>query len=174
MKWIEEHRRLVGPGARLRVTLKAEGRAVPALDALQRAVEQGAVRDLQAIGQLPVGHGKAVVLAGDHYPPAAQVLHRVVGAVVAELHFHRSGAARQGQQLMAQADTEQGYARLEQFADRGDGVVTGLGIAGAVGQENTVGLHRQDLAGRRLRRHHGEVKPRSASMRRILRLTPKS
>jgi hypothetical protein len=67
-------------------------------------------------------------------------LHRVVGAVVTELHLHGARAAGQGQQLVAQADTEQRDVRVEQFADRLDGVVAGLRVAGAVAQEDAVGL----------------------------------
>jgi hypothetical protein len=131
-------RAVVRPRARLRVPLEAEGRPVAALDALQGAVEQGAVRDLHSPAALLV-HGEAVVLAGDHDLARAQVLHRVVGAVVAEFHLFGARAAGQGQQLVAQADTEQGNLRVEQFADRIDGVVAGFRIAGAVGEEDAVG-----------------------------------
>ena len=43
------------------------------------------------------------------------------------------------------------------LARGGDRVVAGLGVAGAVAQEDAVGPQRQHLGGRRLRRHHGDA-----------------
>ena len=45
-------------------------------------------------------HRKAMVLAGDHYRPALHILHRVVGAVVPELHLHRLGTAGEAEKLV--------------------------------------------------------------------------
>jgi hypothetical protein len=50
-----------------------------------------------------------MILAGDQDLPGLEILDRVVGAVMAELHFHRPGARSQRQQLVAQADTEGRY-----------------------------------------------------------------
>ena len=80
----------------------------------------------------------------------------MVGAVVAELHLQGLRAAGQPQQLVAEADAEGGMPSSQQFADRLDRVVAGLGIARAVGQEHAVRLQRQHFLGRRLRRHHGQ------------------
>ena len=44
-----------------------------------------------------------------------------------------------------------------QLARRGDRVVAGLRVAGAVGEEDAVGPQRQHLGGRRLRRHHRDA-----------------
>ena len=61
-------------------------------------------------------------------------------------------------QLVAEADAEdRDAASVEDLADRLDRVVAGLRVAGAVGQEDAVGLQRQRLARRRLRRHHGDA-----------------
>ena len=49
---------------------------------------------------------EAVVLAGDHHAAGGEVLHRMIGAVMAELHLHGLRTARQPQQLMAEADAE--------------------------------------------------------------------
>ena len=86
-----------------------------------------------------------------------QVLHRVVGAVVAELHLEGLGAGGQRHDLVAQADAEGGIAVLDQFARRLDRVVAGLRVAGAVGQEHAVGLELPHFGRRRLRRHHGDL-----------------
>ena len=79
-------------------------------------------------------------------PAGVEVLYRVVGAVVAELHLE--GAARRGQRqdLVAQADAEGRQAALDECARRGDRVVAGLRVARAVGEEDAVGLLRQHLA----------------------------
>jgi hypothetical protein len=61
-------------------------------------------------------HRKAMVLAGDQDLSGLQILDRVVGAVVAELHLHRPGAGRQRQQLVAQADTERSARRLARIS----------------------------------------------------------
>ena len=81
----------------------------------------------------------------------------MVGAVVAVLHLQGARAAGQAEQLMPQADAEHRQPGLHDFADRGDRVIAGLRVPGAVGQEDTVGLHRQHLGGGRLRRHHREL-----------------
>ena len=81
----------------------------------------------------------------------------MVGAVVAVRHLQGPGTAGQGQQLVAQADAEQRHPRRQEFADRGDGVIARRRIAGAVGQENAIGLHRQHLRRRGLGGHHGDL-----------------
>ena len=100
---------------------------------------------------------EAMVLAGDQHAAGVQVLHRVVGAVVAELHLHGARAAGQAEQLVAQADAEGRDVRHDQLADGVDGVVAGRRIAGAVRQEHAVRLEREHFLGRGLRRHHGHA-----------------
>src|SRR5690348_13997084 len=85
---LEQGLHVVRSGARLGVPLETEGLAVGALHALQRAVEQRAVRGTQVLGEARLVHGEAVVLAGDHHPLSVEVDDRMVGAVVAELHLH--------------------------------------------------------------------------------------
>src|SRR3546814_14440306 len=64
---------------------------------------------------------------------------------------------REAKQLVAQADAVQRDLLRQEFADRGDGVVARLRVAGAVGQEDAVGLERQRLGSGRLRRHHRDI-----------------
>ena len=98
-----------------------------------------------------------MILAGDEHPAGIQVLHRVVGAMVAELHLEGAGAAGQPEDLVAEADAEHGNVGLEKLAGRADGVVARLGVAGTVGQEDAVGRERQSLLGAGLRRHDGHA-----------------
>ena len=60
-----------------------------------------------------VAHGEAVVLGGDLDLAGAQVLDRVVGAAVAELELERAPAQGQGEQLVAEADAEDGHLAEE-------------------------------------------------------------
>ena len=81
--------------------------------------------------------------------PVAQVAHRVVAAVVAEGQL--VGARRRGaeaEELVAEADAEDRHL-AEQRADGVDGVGDGRGVAGAVGEEDAVGLAGQHLGRRR-------------------------
>ena len=94
------------PGAGLGVTLESEGRRAEQFNSLQGVVEQRAVRGAHLLGQALFVHREAVVLAGDHDLFAAQVLHRVIRAVVSELHFHGLRTGGEGQQLVTEADSE--------------------------------------------------------------------
>ena len=71
---------------------------------------------------------------------------------MAELQLEGLRAQRQAEQLMAQADAEDRLL-ADQVADGVDGVVQGGRVAGAVGQEDAVGVVRQHLLGRRRAGH---------------------
>jgi len=89
------------PGAGLRVALEAERRHVGAADALQTAVEQGAMGSQYIVWQAGFGDGKTVVLTADHDAACGNVLYRMVGAVMAKFHFLGFCPAGKRQQLMA-------------------------------------------------------------------------
>ena len=146
----------MGPGAGFRVALETEGVPVGAMDSLQAAVEQGFVGHPQVVRHVGLVHRETVVLAGDQHRAVVQVLYRVVGAVVAELHFHGAGATGQSQQLVSQADAEHRDIGFQYLPDSLDGVIAGLRVAGAIGQEDAVGIQRQHLCGRGLGGYHGE------------------
>src|SRR5687768_13168805 len=115
------------PRARLRMPLETEGRPIRAGQPLEGTVEERNVRRPQGRGYGSRIYGEAVVLARNHHLPRVEVLHRVVGAVVAELHLHRLRAGGEAHQLVAEADAEDGNAGgVEDLADRLDGVVAGL------------------------------------------------
>src|ERR1700752_2475143 len=84
---VEEVSDVMWSRRRFRVPLKAERRFVDTREALQRAVETTLVRGAQVGGQRLLVHREAVVLACDAYPAAVEVLHGVVGTVMAEFHL---------------------------------------------------------------------------------------
>src|SRR6267143_7079020 len=130
---VEEVTDVVRPRARLGMPLEAERRPVGPRQSLEGTVEEGDMRRPQVRLKRRRIDGEAVVLAGDHDLPAVEVLHRVVRAVVAELYLERLRARREAHQLVPEADAEhRRLGRVEDLADRLDGVVAGLGIAGSV------------------------------------------
>ena len=97
-----------------------------------------------------------VVLGGDFHAVGAQVHNRLVAAAVAELELFDLGAAGFGDHLVAQADAEDGHL-AEQLLDLGVGAFDAVGVAGAVGKEDAVGMGVEHLFGRRVPRHHGHA-----------------
>src|SRR5690554_3467203 len=156
-KLVEQRCHIMGAWAGFRVTLEAVGRLVGAANALQGAVKQRLVGGFHIGRQGCFVYRKAVVLAGDHHRALGNVLHRVVGTMVTVAHFHGLGTAGQGQELVTKADAEYRNLGFQHFLDGLDSVVARLGVARAVGQEDTVRVHGQHFRSRGLRRHHGDV-----------------
>ena len=150
---VEQVADVVRPGRGFRVALEAERGLVDVGQALQRAVEERDVRRPQRRRQRLRVDREAVVLAGDADPAAVEVLDRVVGAVVAELHLVGARAGGERHDLVAEADAEGRHAALDELARRRDRVVARLRIARAVGEEDAVGPQRQHVGRRRLGRH---------------------
>ncbi len=101
---------------------------------------------------------ETVILAGDHHTAAGLLQNRMIGAMMAERHLGHLSAKRQGQELMPQADAEERQLPLEQGLDHGNGVRRhGHRIAGTVGQQNTVGIVRQNVPRGGFCRHDGDV-----------------
>ena len=97
--------RVVRPGRRLGVELHAPDRAASQAQALDRAVVERAVRDLERA--VAVGRrldGEAVVLARHEHAAGGRLVDRVVGAAVPERQLERLEPERAPEQLMAEAD----------------------------------------------------------------------
>src|SRR5687768_13275024 len=92
--------------ARFRMALEAERRTIGELEALQAAVKERNVSDFRVLRQRRRIDREAVVLARDHHAAGAEVLHRMVRAVVAELHLDSRRADREAEQLVTEADAE--------------------------------------------------------------------
>src|SRR5579864_9704467 len=95
------------------MVLHAEHGLVPVAEALDGAVIQVRVRDLDLGGQRRRIHGEAMVLRGDLNPPRAKVLHRMIRATMAELELERPGAHRQSENLVTEADPEDRQAAVD-------------------------------------------------------------
>src|SRR6267378_4280057 len=74
------------------VPLEAEGCAIRPREPLERTVEEGHMRRPQVGAQRRRIDGEAVVLARDHHLAGVEILHRMIGAVVPELHLEGLGA----------------------------------------------------------------------------------
>ncbi len=78
-----------------------------------------------------------------------KVHHGLVAAVVAVGKLLNAGARSQGDHLVAQADAKDGELAENGAHGLGHGG-HGVGVAGAVGEEDAVGLHGNDFLGRRV------------------------
>src|SRR5882757_10415483 len=115
-------------GTGLGMSLKTERRPVGARDALERTVKQRAMRGPQVVRQCGLVHRETMVLTGYENPAGIDFQHRVIGAVMAEFHFHGLRTAGQSQQLMTQANAEHRDVGLEELRNGGDGIVARLWV----------------------------------------------
>ncbi|CAM5561573.1 hypothetical protein SBADM41S_01617 [Streptomyces badius] len=124
---------------------------VQELESLDDLVVQADVGDLGAaergVGDLVERgvDGEAVVVRGDLDLAGGAVLHRLVDAAVAVLQLVGAEAERAAEDLVAEADAEERGGALQHAAHQGDRVVGGGRVAGAVGEEDAVGLDRVHL-----------------------------
>src|SRR3990170_4495913 len=118
------------PGRGLRVVLDGEQRLRRVPEPLDGAVVQVHLGDLNAAAQAVPVQGVTVVLRGDVDAAGQEVLHRVVGATVAELQLERLRPEGAAQELVAEADAEHRLL-ADQRLRGGDGVVQERRVAGA-------------------------------------------
>ena len=151
---LEEVAGVVRAGAGLGVVLDGGAGDVAQDQALDRAVVEV---ELGELGDAEVGlpadrlvaldprlaaralDREAVVLRGDVDPARLQVLDRVVGAAVAEGQLVGLEADGAAEQLVAEADAED-RPLADQLADGLDDVAERRRVAGAVGEEDDVGV----------------------------------
>ena len=147
MEVVEEGVGVVRAGGGFGVILNREDGEVFVAEAFDGVVvevdlgdERAAFFEARGVG------GEAVVLGGDGDLAGFQVFDGLIAAAVAELEFKGGAADGVGDHLVAEADAEGGELGYE----RRDGavhVVEGGGVAGAVGEEEAVGLVRKNLLG---------------------------
>ena len=99
---------------------------------------------------------KAMILRGDLHATAYQVNDRLVATAMTELKLFHLGAAGQADHLMTQANAKDRHL-ADQLLYLLIGLHHGVGVAGAIGQKDTVGIHVEHLLGRRIPRHDGKV-----------------
>src|SRR6185295_906621 len=99
-KTIEQVTNVVGAGAGFWMPLKTERRSVSAAETLQAAVEQRDMGNFHIVRQGCRIDGESVILAGNHHAAAFNILHRMISAMMAELHLHRACAAGEAQELV--------------------------------------------------------------------------
>src|SRR5690606_16732577 len=135
---VEQGTDVVGPRARFGMALETEGRLVRPGEALDRTVEERTVGDFQVGRQAVRGNREAVVLAGDDHLAAGFVANGMVRPVVAELHLLGARATGERQDLVTEADPEDGDRSLDEAGGRLDRVVAGFRVPGSVRQEDAV------------------------------------
>ena len=130
MKCSNSRRRSCGPGLASGCPWKLKaGRSVRATPCSEPSNSERCVarkRRRAASPHRPRSHGSGSRSAPG---PSRVSEHRMIGAVMAELHLHGLRAAREPEQLMPEANAEHRDVGLQKARDRRDGVVAGLGIA---------------------------------------------
>ena len=99
---------------------------------------------------------KAVVLRGDLHTAADQIHNRLVATTMTEFEFFHLGAARQADHLVTEADAKDRHL-ADQLLHLLVGLHHGIGVAGAIGQKDAIGIHVEHLTRGCIPRHDGEV-----------------
>jgi hypothetical protein len=171
---VEQVADVVRAGRGLRVALEAERRRVGARQALQVPSNRLTWRGAHVAGSAFSSTAKPWFWLVMLTRPLSRSFTGWLAPWWPNFILKVLGARGQRQDLVAQADAEGGRAAGEQFAHGLDGVVAGLGVAGAVAEEDAVGLSFSTSAAGVVAGTTVTRQPRLASMRRMLRLTPKS
>src|SRR5712692_741523 len=116
-------------------------------------------------------HAEAVVLRGDLDAPRLEVLHRVIGAVMAELELVGAAPEGQAQDLVAEADAEDGQLADEPL-HRLDEIRHRFGVPRAVGEKEPVGLPLAHGRGRRMGRHDVDLAAEGGQLPKDIPLDP--
>jgi len=82
----------------------------------------------------------------------------LVRAAMAEFEFEGFSTEGTGEDLVAEANAEERFF-ADELAGGFTGVIQGLGIAGAVREENAVGAKGEDFVGRGGGGEDGDIKP---------------
>ena len=128
--------------------LHRKDRQLAMRQAFDRVVVQIQMRDFgRAFERIGVDC-EAVVLRRDFHLARGEIHHRLIAAVVAELELVSFAAEREAHDLMAETDAEDRFF-ADQFLYIFFGVGHGVGIAGPVGEKNSVRIECQNIFRRR-------------------------
>jgi hypothetical protein len=138
---IEEELGIARTGSALGVELHTEVRLLSVVDTLVAAVVGIDEELLPAVGKAVRVDGETVVLGSDVTLASDHAGARNVVTTVTELHLLGGGTSSTGEELVSQADTEDGdLVLLEDRGDVLDGVLEDGGVTRTVGEEKTVEL----------------------------------
>src|SRR5262245_14307251 len=115
---------------------------------------------------------ETVILRGNFHLLALDVQDGMISTMMPEFQFERPPPERETHNLMTQTDTKN---RLfsNQSPDVFDGIVEGLGIAGAIGEKNPIGLQCQYVGSRRCRWNNRYLGTASSEVAQDVRLDSK-
>jgi len=99
---------------------------------------------------------EAVILGGYFHFLREEILYRVIRSVMPEFQLESAAAEGETAQLVTETDTKD-WETPQQLADVLDGVGNRLRVAGAVGQENPIRLHRENVVCGSFRRNHSDI-----------------
>ena len=136
---------VVGTGTGLRVVLNTKHRCLKQLQCSHGLVVEVVVGYPHSVGGQGFGHeGKTVVLAGDLH--LARAAARVIKTSMAVAQFKSGASKGQPQDLVAKADAKKGEIGQgdKTFGELNSGANGGR-IAGAIGQEHSLGLVTENL-----------------------------
>ena len=158
---LEEIGCVVGAGGGFGVVLDAEDRVGFVAHAFDRLVVEVDVGDFD-FGRERIGVDReAVVLRSDGNLSGAEVLDRLVAAAVAEFQFEGAAAVGVGEELVAEADAEDRFF-ADELAEFAVDVAERGRVAGAVGEEDAVGIFGEDFGGAGGGVHHFDFEARLA------------
>ena len=147
LEGIEQIGAVVGTGRGLGVVLNTKGGKLSVSNSSDGIVVEVPVSDFQAIRQGRLVDGKAVVLRSDFDASGSTLEDRLVGTSMTEFEFKRLGPARERQELVSKADTEDRFF-AEHASDGLLGIVEGFGVPGPIAQEDSIGIQSEDFIGR--------------------------
>ena len=180
---VEQVLPVMGARCRLGVELHGESRKVEGSQPLDDVVVEVDVGDLDASVAAvavrrrtrPSDRGidrETVVVRGDLDMPGGAVENGLVDAAVAVAELVRAVAQRPAEDLVAQADSEEGDAGIQDAAQQLDLAARGTGIPRSVGEEHAVRMEGEHLLERgRLRQDVNERSP-LGQLPRAARLDP--
>ena len=116
-------------------------------------------------------HREAVVLCRDFYFSRRQVHHWLIATMVTELEFISFAAQGEPHDLVTEAYPENRFL-ADQLLDVLFSIGNGIGIAGAVGKKNAVGIQGQYVFGRHRRRNYFHLTARLGQVAQNVELDP--
>src|ERR1035438_803333 len=137
---VEQVVRIVRAGRGFGMILHAEDGLLAVAEAFEGLVVEIDVGDFDVVEVERIRvHGEAVIVRGDLDAAGELIAHRMVSAAMSEFQFVGFAAEGEAEQLVAEADAEDGLL-ADEFADVADLGDERLGIARSIGEGEAVGV----------------------------------